>query len=375
MINASASNTNNKNIVHIMHNDKFNGDYIKFINENFPPREHLFIFVANAVGEMFPIPPLANVKKLFCSRKRFYNYFWLLYYCIRADKIILHGLFVPQIVKFLYINRYLLKKCYWVLWGGDFYDDVNNDCSGYASNLDYQKYRTYKYFVAKNIYGFITYLEGDYNLAKKHYVSSALYFECLSYLSNLVRKFECNSRVTNKELNILVGNSATSTNNHTEVFNLLKEIDLSKIKIICPLAYGDEQYRTQIIEYASKLFGNIFNPIAELTASSAYYVMLGNIDIAIFNHSRQGAMGNIITLLGMGKTVYIKQNTSPAEFFNRIGIKTFNVDSISEYGLEKLDDLQRESNIKIMQTYFNESTLLFQWQNIFNFLEDSLNVK
>lgn len=372
MINVSASNTNNKKILHIMHNDKFNRDYISFINENFSPQEHLFIFVADPVGEMFPIPLLSNVKKLFCSRKRFYNYFWLLYYCIKADKIILHGLFVPQIVKFLYINRYLLKKCYWVLWGGDFYDDINND---YLSNISYSGFQKHKYFVAKNIYGYITYLDDDYKIAQKLYDSSALYFECLSYLSNLVKAFDKEHHKNNKNLNILVGNSATETNNHIEIFEKLKELNLDNAHIFCPLSYGDGNYRSKIVNIGKELFESNFIPIIEMMHLDRYLDLLGTIEIAIFNHHRQQAMGNIITLLGMGKTVYIKQNTSQASLFNKIGIKVFNIDTLRESGLIKLDKMQQKSNIRIMKTLFNKDSLFYQWKNIFNFQENSLNVK
>ena len=39
---------------------------------------------------------------------------------------------------------------------------------------------------------------------------------------------------------------------------------------------------------------------------SDYLKILGKIDIAIFNHERQQAVGNITSLLGLGKKVYIK---------------------------------------------------------------------
>ena len=36
-----------------------------------------------------------------------------------------------------------------------------------------------------------------------------------------------------------------------------------------------------------------------------YLEFLGKIDIAIFNHRRQQGFGNAITLLGLGKKVYL----------------------------------------------------------------------
>lgn len=43
------------------------------------------------------------------------------------------------------------------------------------------------------------------------------------------------------------------------------------------------------------------NPIVDFMDFNEYINFLSTIDIAIFNHKRQQGMGNIITLLGMGK--------------------------------------------------------------------------
>jgi dTDP-N-acetylfucosamine:lipid II N-acetylfucosaminyltransferase len=53
-------------------------------------------------------------------------------------------------------------------------------------------------------------------------------------------------KLTGKD--ILVGNSATPTNNHVEVFKLLSDLDLRGHKVIAPLSYGDERYRDAIIK-------------------------------------------------------------------------------------------------------------------------------
>jgi len=46
--------------------------------------------------------------------------------------------------------------------------------------------------------------------------------------------------------NILLGNSATYTNNHLDCFEVISKIDLNNRKIICPLNYGDKEHRKDL---------------------------------------------------------------------------------------------------------------------------------
>lgn len=57
--------------------------------------------------------------------------------------------------------------------------------------------------------------------------------------------------------NILIGNSASYTNNHIEIFKTQAECDLADRKVICPLNYGDMQYAEPLLSKISvinKLF-------------------------------------------------------------------------------------------------------------------------
>ena len=63
--------------------------------------------------------------------------------------------------------------------------------------------------------------------------------------------------------NILLGNSATHTNNHLEAFEILEKFDLKNFKIITPLSYGSKAYADKIVELGKDKFGNIFYPLME----------------------------------------------------------------------------------------------------------------
>ena len=92
-------------------------------------------------------------------------------------------------------------------------------------------------------------------------------------------------------------------------------------------------------------------------------MFLGRIDIAIFNHRRQQGMGNIITLLGLGKKVYVRTDTTTWDALRHLAITVFDVDAIDLMLADKSDvDKNRKSVIE----HFSEKNL---WNQIKAILE------
>lgn len=339
-----------------MHNDKFNGDYIKFINENFTPREHLFIFVADAVGEMFPIPRLANVKKLFCSRKRFYNYLRLLYYCVKADKIILHGLFVPQIVKFLYINRYLMKKCYWIIWGGDFQFVLENKNNSYENNI------------LTNVQNIACLTNEENNLYAANFKKLTKIFN-VTYLNPITKVMLDNARCEcHDSINILIGNSATESNNHKEIFDLLSRHQNENIKIYVPLSYGEQIYAQEIIRYGTEKLGDKFIPVLNFFAPNDYANFLQHIDIAVFNNIRQQSLGNIYALLYLNKKIFIRNDCPTWGLLEGYHLKIYDVFSLANLSFNNFiarDELINENCQIAEDTFYSVGFVKSQWSDVF----------
>ena len=153
----------------------------------------------------------------------------------------------------------------------------------------------------------MTYIKGDYDLAVKIYKSKAAFHHCIMYPSNVYYDIDFSRNFNEtKYTRVLVGNSASLTNNHLEIFDKLKKHD--NIVVFTPLSYGDLDYREKVISEGRKIFKERFMPITDFMTSDKYNKFLFSMDIAIFNHKRQEAMGNTITLLGMGKKVFIRDD-------------------------------------------------------------------
>ncbi|EKO3899249.1 TDP-N-acetylfucosamine:lipid II N-acetylfucosaminyltransferase, partial [Vibrio metschnikovii] len=170
-------------------------------------------------------------------------------------------------------------------------------------------------------------VDGDYEKAQKWYGATGKLYECIMYKSNIYKGTALteNDFKHVSKVNIQVGNSADPTNNHEQIFNELSKLDvINKVeKIYCPLSYGNLVYAQHIKELGIKMFGEKFYPLMNFMPLHDYEAILDNIDIAIFAHERQQAMGNTINLLGRGKKVYMRDDTSSYALFNKLGVIVF----------------------------------------------------
>ena len=331
-------------IVHIMIIEKFIPPFIEFVNKNFNSKEHIFILLGKKENR-YGMKEYQNA--VWIDKK--YKVFSLLRHLYKAEKIIIHGLWSENFLKVLYLTPCLLKKSYWVMWGGDFYFPDKQ------SNIKKQ--------VIKKIGHFVTYIKGDYELVKKWYGANGEYHECIMYPSNLFKEYNVDNIPQKDYIAIQIGNSATETNNHFEVFEKLKKYRNENIMLYVPLSYGDKEYAKKVIKKGYEIFGEKkFKPILEFMPFDKYLEFLAKIDIAIFNHNRQQGMGNIITLLGLGKKVYMRSDVTSWKMFEEKGIKIFDFENIE---ISLIDERIKKENIEKIKTYFSEENLKSQLEKIF----------
>jgi len=327
-----------------MYGEKFIEPFIQLVNENFPSSKHYFIIIKN---KKFHIKPRSNIVFLKSNMSAFQKCLIYMKHLNQVDKIILHGLFDRDILLVLFFQPWLLKKCYWVMWGGDFYFP--------------QKRSWIKKQIIKRIGHFVTYIKGDYELARKWYGAKGERHECFMYPSNLYKKYDIKPNEHNT-INIQLGNSADPTNNHIEVLEKLLKYKDEDIKIFVPLSYGNEEYSKSVTLKGKEFFGDKFIPLMEFVPFEKYLEFLGEIDIAIFAHRRQQAMGNMITLLGLGKKVYMRSDITPWKLFKDIDIEVFDVENIE---LDLIDEVIKQNNLKRIKVYFSKENYHKQLTRLF----------
>jgi hypothetical protein len=282
----------------------------------------------------------------------------LFYQAWKADKIILHNLSDPRIVMILFLQPWTLKKCYWIIWGSDLY-------AYQAGNRNWRWHfkEIFRSYVISRIGHLVTSVEGDVELARKWYRATGSYHECIVYTSNLY-KISSRSTKSSGRINIQIGNSADPENNHLDLFARLKHFRDEDILIYVPLSYGgSKKYRDLVIEAGNSAFGLKFKALTELLPYRDYLELLATIDVAVFDHKRQQAMGNIVTLLGLGRKVYLKRGVTSWQLFEKLGIKVFDN---SEITIDTLDSSIANLNKNRVMDYFSEENLTYQLRALFN---------
>lgn len=342
-------------ILHIFKNtsEKFAEPYIEFINKNFKSNSHIFYYMGKDIRKI-----RKNHNNLHFSSS--FGNISLIKTMNKSEKIFLHSLFSFQLVLLLAMQPWLFKKCYWAIWGADLYYHIQS-----KKTIKFFIYEFLRYFVIKNINGLVTHVKGDYELACKWYKTRGKYYYCFMYPSNLYKEINIKNLSKNKTKVIQLGNSSDPNNNHIEVLDRLKKYKNSDIKILCPLSYGDVNYKQKITLYGNNIFGDRFKPIVEFMSFDNYINLLSQIDIAIFNHKRQQGMSNIISLLGMGKKVYIRDDVSTWRFLKNLDIEIFNSKKGFEDLFEELSEENKNKNIEIVKKVFSEKKLIEDLNSLF----------
>lgn len=343
-------------IVHISSCDKFLPPYIEFIRKHFDFSEHQFFLTSGMADSLITTSnnvSLAN-RGLLSRLKHYKN---VLIGMHKAEKIILHGLFDIRIIQMLFFTPWLLKKCHWVMWGSDLYVYQFSD-----RDNTFKRREFFRNFVIKNVGFLITYIPGDAALAREWYKAKGQVLECIMYTSNLYKDHKLDVD-TSQSINIQLGNSADPSNEHIDALEKLLKFKNENINIYVPLSYGPaglSTYTENVIKQGKEWFGKKFKPMLSFMPFDEYLHFLSTVDIAIFNHKRQQAMGNTIALLGLEKTVYIRSETTQWEFFHLKGIKIGDINQ-----LNSLDKIDVKTNSEIIKKYFSEEQYLQQLKNIF----------
>lgn len=285
---------------------------------------------------------------------------------IIAQKIYLH--FLPPSVSliFWFVFQNLLKKTIWILWGGDLYYHVDR-----PKNLLSGFYEFLRKRIIKKIPMIACFIKGDYELAKVFYKSKADYCYVIYPLPIKFSDIEkINFNLDKDHKTILIGNSASPANHHIEILNSLLRFKDEKIKIICPLSYANENgYAEKVIAIGSAIFGNRFGAITEIMSPNDYKLILTDVDVAIMNHMRQQGLGNVLSLLYLGKKVYIRRDTTPYSYLTSLGISLFDTKMINQQDFKSFTSFDENSgnqNKNILANEFSVDNYIKIWENLLN---------
>lgn len=297
----------------------------------------------------------------------------------KADYIVVHGLINKLVVLILAFQPWLLKKCNWIIWGGDIYIHQKD-----SKTFGEKGGELLKRYIAPKFPVITTMASGDYELAQKWYGVAgkncqivypvpASDIEVLTKVSK-AKKSDEDLSVTN----IIVGNSATVTNQHFEALNLLAKFKDAKIRIFLPLNYGTgdfSEYAEQVVNHAKSIFGDKVEPIRQQMSGEDYLFLLNRMDVGIFNNNRQQAMGNISQLVLCGAKVYLRNDTKMWSHFAQLGCALSDIETIEKMKTIKeliaQDSKIKNDNVTVISNRHDINQKIKQWENMFTLMENT----
>ena len=253
-----------------------------------------------------------------------------------CDMIIAHGMGPHSVAAFLSSPRKTVRV--WSGWGFDYYGDDRDPTAGLVSpgtsalmtdealpsarHSGLKKaarqmlaYATRK--AAKRTDYFSAPIPSDFDIFKRRFENFSGAYAQLNY-GSVVDTF-AQGLTMGRGLNILVGNSASQTNNHIDIFHMLAKHDLGSRKVIVPLSYGDRDYRRNLIACGSDILGHAFMPLVDFLPLDQYCSIVGSCNVVVMNQLRQQALGNIGAALYQGAHVFLDPISPVYRFFRQKG--------------------------------------------------------
>tara|TARA_R110001583_G_scaffold38005_2_gene123037 strand:+ start:3247 stop:4275 length:1029 start_codon:yes stop_codon:yes gene_type:complete len=337
-----------------MYRNKFVPDYARMITTFAEGSEHDFIYIGDKYG-------IGKGHEYKIFRNSIFDVIRFLLMLKSYDKVIFHTLptsYFILILPFLF-KFSKLERLYLVLWGGEihFKQDIpfKSKVMSYFSTL-----------FLKSMNGFITYIDDDYNLAKKISNNSIVKYINVGsfYPSNIV--IGTDLRIMRSErsietLNVMIGASALKRNAHELIIDRLSNLNHNhkSVKYYIPLSYGDLDYASFVEAYAiDKLGESNVEVIKRFIEPEEYKNFLSKIDIAIFGHTGQQAMGNILNLLSLGTNIYLNRQSTSSEYLEGLGFEIFDYENIS-FGTHQL-----KNNVTLANLLFSFDATIKK-QNVF----------
>ena len=349
-----------KKIVHIVQFDKkFTLPYYYFFETKMKSYQHKYFYIDKVNNEDYLSDKVPDDSLLFLLSKK--NKALFSSEIANAYRIIVSGVFSLYIP--LFIPKKFRDKVILHFWGGDY--------TQYREKSLIKKIK--KIYMASFINDcrcVLNLIDGEYEVfqeifknAKNH--GTARFPSLREKTFDYKKIMEDISVVPHR---IIIGNSATPSNQHIEVFNILKKFSNKDLEIHCPLVYGDKLYREKVITEGKKIFGDKFYSYLEMQPLEDYIKLLATCEVGIFNNDRQQALGNIKKLLLLGKKVYIRDDTPMWKWFKEKEITVFNVSDLSNItyiDLFKFDKLIGEINSKQIVLNSNITETEKEWKNVF----------
>lgn len=289
-----------------------------------------------------------------------------------------------------FINHYLPKeskvKIYWALWGADLYNNIiaykgydiyyEKDFNPILSFSFKVKEIARKLLFRRSIMGVVNSSikfiseRVDYILTSKYeyeilikYIGCELkatyidkgpiYYPLEEVLGSLFGAHVSGS-------SIMIGNSASLTNNHVYAMEYLSNLKTFDRQINVPLSYGgDERYIRHIKKVGFKYWGDRFNSITDFLPLEEYNKLMLSNSVFIYGNWRQEGAGNIVVALYLGAKVFMSSRSPLYKRFRDYGVKLYLLEEMTQEDLDspETEEVIASNRSAILKKYSKEAVI------------------
>ncbi len=156
-----------------------------------------------------------------------------------------------------------------------------------------------------------------------------------------------NKKVENVGKSVLLGNSATYTNNHVDVWDTIIESIENNQEIIIPLNYGDMDYARELSGLLKHERMSILN---SFISREEYTSMLSRCGFFVLGAMRQQAVGNLLIAIEMGMSIFLYRDSILYKYLKKSG---FSINAIEDVDT---DSFKRNLSITDIKNNINRLT-------------------
>lgn len=132
---------------------------------------------------------------------------------------------------------------------------------------------------------------------------------------------ELDSDLRTDKIRIMIGHGASISLNHLTILEFLRKFGESAFDMICPVSYGDMDYKKLLVDYAkTHKIGNL-TLLEEFIPFQDYAKFLSTVDILVMNNIRAQGGSNIALAFEMGIKVYMNSLNTHYWYFTELGFK------------------------------------------------------
>ena len=172
---------------------------------------------------------------------------------------------------------------------------------------------------------------------------------------------------------ILLGNSATATNNHLDIIIKLSRENILN-ECIVPCSYGDFDYRDYLVRTVEDK-SNIYL-VRDYMPFADYIQMLRSCRAGIFGHIRQQAIGNVLFCMLQGSKIFLYKDSVAYKYFKKAGYIIFSIeDDLSNDSVNQLlTDEERNINATKILNQFAYKNVVERLDRFLKNINESLEI-